>query len=421
MAENPGSHGTGGYLTVDYFPFKDKNAQTMLDAWKELGLEEIDYNSGDGMIGTARIQHTSVHGARQSSNGAFLRPIRGRRKNLKIEPNSSATKILIDPRTKKAFGVEYLDMVKKVTRKAYAKKEVIVSAGSVESPKLLMLSGIGPAKELEQAKIEVIQELPVGVHLYDDVVVSAFKVDLDDDTSVTESLENVQNDIANWESNHKGPLSGAGTSDVMTFLQTKYETRAGVPDIQIQYLTSTVNKSNNYENLKYMPAAYYNQIIMIVILLNPESHGCLKLNKTDPIFSPPVIYANYFNKSHDVDTMIEGLKMLRKNFDTKIFKEKGFKEQSVENCKEFLYKSRDYYKCVLQRNSGTGSHQVGTCRMGPKSDPKAVVNPTLKVHGIKGLRVIDASIMPSTVKGNTNAPTIMIAEKGSDLIKRDWL
>ncbi|XP_058790459.1 glucose dehydrogenase [FAD, quinone]-like [Phymastichus coffea] len=410
--KDPVSHGTGGYLTVSYFN-KSKNFDTLMNAWGELGLQEIDYITGGSMIGRARVQSTTINGARQSSNGAFIRPIRGRRGNLIIKTKARVTKIIIDTKRKQAVGVQYV--TGNNTKQVFAKKEVIVSAGVIDSPKLLMLSGIGSKLELSEANIEVIQELPsVGKNLRDHVAIKALSFDLNDNSSVLGDVKDLQNSIAYWLSTREGSANTAGSLDSMAYFQTPYETRPGVPDIQITPLDDMLDKP-------YFARFFYNQIIFSCVVLETKSLGAVKLNKTDATFNPPLMYGNYLTHPADVERGIAALKITQKIFKTSSFIKAGFKQKPILGCDHCIAGSDAYWKCVVQLYSAPGWHMVGTCKMGPKSDRDAVVDPTLKVYGIDRLRVIDASIMPSLPKGNINAPTIMIAEKGSSMIKKQWL
>ncbi|XP_023247391.1 glucose dehydrogenase [FAD, quinone]-like [Copidosoma floridanum] len=421
LAKYPDSYGTDGPLAIERNPYNDKNHNLLKTAFKEMGLPEINYNTDSSVIGTADLQFTNNHGARHSVNSAYIRPIRGKRENLIIRPNSLVTKVVIDEKTKQATHVEYVDLKTKKTRIAVAKKEIIVSAGAIESPKLLMLSGIGAADELREANIKVINDLPgVGKNLQDHFNVLTIQVNFDNKTSEYSTRTNMENDFANWMSTHGGPLSGYGLMNIVTFYQTPYETTPGVPDIQIA-CEGILNDPSTNKDIPYTPSSYYNQFLLVTTLLNPKSRGQLKLNTTDPISSPPLIYANYYNDSRDVKAVIAGMGILRNILNTKTFKTRGFKEIISENCKQYPIHSEQYDHCIIKYNTGTGFHPVGTCKMGPKSDPMAVVDSELNVYGIKGLRVIDASIMPIVTRGNTNGPTIMIAEKLSDSIKKRWI
>ncbi|CAB0036259.1 unnamed protein product [Trichogramma brassicae] len=176
LEKHPEAHGTGGYQVVDYFSYDDDNSNLIFNSFPDMGLKEVDYTSGDDMIGVSKLLRTTVHGSRQSSNGAFIRPIRSKRKNLTILSKAKVTKIIIDPETKRVEGVIY-------NRRGWieyvgAKKEVILSAGAIDSPKLLMLSGIGPADVLKESKNSLIHELPVGSNLQDHVNVQGFQFNL---------------------------------------------------------------------------------------------------------------------------------------------------------------------------------------------------------------------------------------------------
>lgn len=393
-----------------------------MNAWKELGYKEIDYINGKSVIGTSRLLYTILHGIRQSANGAYIRPIRGRRNNLTIKTGVQVTKIIIDKKTKHAKGVEFVTSKKGRIHTVFSAKEVIVSAGAIESPKLLMLSGIGPTDHLRKANIGVIQNLAVGKNLHDHINVEVYSAGLGKNMSRTPNnlRMDMMNDLIYWKTTHEGNASGHGLGDTVTFYRTPHEIQKGVPDIQIS-LGGVFVDPDTKESVPYVSSTYYNHIHTAVTLLNPKSRGMVKLNLTDPIWSPPLIYANYLTHPHDIKTTISGIKIFNKIFKTKSFKENGINERALDDCKQFRYDSKEYYYCVLRRHTGTGYHPVGTCKMGPKNDKTAVVDARLKVYGIKRLRVIDASIMPVLVRGNTNAPTIMIAEKGSDLIKKEWL
>ncbi|KAL7291213.1 hypothetical protein TKK_0014827 [Trichogramma kaykai] len=416
------SHGTGGPLTVDRFPHHDKINDLFIEAGKELGLKEIDYNSGY-QVGISRIQSTSIDGSRQSVNDAFIRPIRGRRRNLVIKPNSSVTKIIINPKTKCAVGVELKTLDGKIKR-AYAKKEVILSAGALESPKLLMLSGIGPKKELQEVGISFIKELPVGQNLQDHVTTTpVITIKLNESTSTVKNPRDIQKDVERWMVTREGPIAGIGAIDWVAYVQTPYENREGVPDIEISAVFYVSNNCSSPDDCSFYPFSYYDTINVYAAAMSPTSRGYLTLNKTDPTNSHPLIYANYLTTESDIKVLVEGAKIAKKFADTDALKKNNIFRAyvPVAGCEYFLLDSDEYFECLSRMYTYTSYHPVGTCKMGPAYDKGAVVDPSLKVYGIKNLRVIDASIMPSITRGTTNPVTIMIAEKGSDLIKEYWI
>ena len=420
---DPNYHGVGGYQTVGQFPFQDANVGLLIRAFRELGLEEFDMNAED-QIGTMLLQHTSRDGRRLTSNGAFIRAIRKKRPNLTIRTQAQVTRILIDPKTKVAYGVEYLRDGK--LQNAYATKEVIVSAGAIDAPKLLMLSGIGPAEQLKTLSITVVEDLSVGYNLQDHVTIDGVVFSLTNLTATTVTDEERRTDVEYYSNTSMGPLSATGPAQVNAMVQTKY---AGSNRPDIQYLFDATMAADFYTDpvLAYqtgvLPLSYYDSLMVRSVLLYPRSRGVVMLNTSDPIFGAPLIYANTFKEKVDLLTMVEGIKQSLNLLRTEALQSVGMSlvDNPLPACAQFTFASDDYWACVAMEYTTTIFHPVGTCKMGPRNDNNAVVDAKLRVHGIENLRVIDASIMPIIPRGNTNAPTLMIAEKGSDFIKEKWL
>lgn len=418
---DPYYHGFGGYQTVEIFPYQDSNVYPLIDAYKELGLEEFDQNT-DRQIGTSLLQHTTRDGERLSTNGAFIRPIRNKRDNLDVRTNAQVTKVLIDPHNKIAIGVQFRQNGKVV--EAYARKEVILSAGALNSPQILMLSGVGPADELQKFNIDVIQELAVGYNLQDHATMDGVLFGLNK-TATTVTDEEREEDIRYYQRTRRGPLSSTGPLQVNAFVQTLFATGDRA---DIQYSLDATDVRNFITDpvltaaTAVTPLAYYDGIMVRPILLNPKSRGVVRLNYSDPE-GAPLLFANTFQEQQDLLTMVEGVKQSLNLLRTHSLGKLGYQlvDVPLPDCTRDPFGSDEYWQCCAMSYTTTIYHPVGTCKMGPKNDKSAVVDAKLRVYGIKNLRVIDASIMPTIIRGNTNAPVIMIAEKGSDLIKHAWL
>lgn len=417
-------HAVGGPLNVERFRHIDVNIMMLLQAFKEKGFPVLDLN-GEEQMGTDFVQSTTKNGQRNSANYAYIKSIRYKRPNLHIINNAFATRILIDPITKTAFGVEYLK--KGVIYTVHANKEVIVSGGAINSPKLLMLSGIGPKYHLKSLNIPVLADLNVGSNLQDHVTSDALTLSLSNKTATAVSDQQLIEEIHKHfgqEPPKLGPLSTTGTLHITAFMSTNYE---NVPNIQFHFDGRNVRDfytdPTTYLATNIFPLSFYDGLAVRPLLLTPKSRGFILLNTTDPIFGPPLIYSRFFTEREDVDALIKAFKFALSLEDTEPLKASGatYVKIPVEACSRYLWGSDDYFLCLLIQYTSTIYHPVGTCKMGPKYDREAVVDPKLKVYGIDKLRVVDASIMPLIVRGNTNAPTIMIAEKASDIIKEDWL
>lgn len=397
-----------------------------------MGYEIVDVN-GAQQTGYAWYQFTMRRGTRCSTAKAFLRPVR-LRQNLHISLFSHATKVLIDKESKRAFGMEFIrDGEKQIV---YAKREVILSAGAISSPQLLMLSGIGPATHLQEIGIEVIQDSPgVGKNLQDHIAVGGLAFRIDHPVSLVMSrLVNI-NSALRYAVTEDGPLTSSIGLEVVSFINTKYANASDDwPDIEFM-LTSASTPSDGGTQAKKahgLTDEFYNEVFgelhnkdvfgIFPMMLRPKSKGFIKLRSRNPL-DYPLMYHNYLTHPDDVGVLREGVKAALAVAETKAMKRFGarFHSKPVPNCKHLPLYTDEYWECLIRQYTMTIYHVSCTAKMGPASDPMAVVDPELRVYGIKGLRVIDASIMPAITNGNINAPTIMIAEKGADLIKSTWL
>ncbi|XP_043464751.1 glucose dehydrogenase [FAD, quinone]-like [Leptopilina heterotoma] len=403
VKNNPNYHGTGGYLSVQTFPYLTEEGKILLNAYQEQGHNLTDPNAVK-QLGVTLSQLTAGNNFRSSTNIAFIRSIRGIRKNLFVKSQSLVTKIIIDAKTKKTIGVEYTSLKTNVTKTILVRKEVIISGGVVNSPQLLMVSGVGPSEELKKHSIEVIKDLPVGKNLHDHVSAPGLSAKKENNETTPKTCEKNMENLFHYLTEREGPLAGSVEFMFLCFSKTVFE-KKDVPDILIT-----------------MDALNENEIAIKPALLSIKSRGYLALNEKDPVRGAPLIYPGYLTEKEDVDRLIDGIRLTIDILNSTVMRKNKFifDKKPLDSCQSLEFNTYDYWLCFLKNKFTTDFHPVGTCKMG-KEDSQGVVDSRLKVHGIQGLRVIDASVMPVVPLGNTNAPTIMIAEKGSDMIKEDWL
>jgi choline dehydrogenase len=393
-------HGVGGPLPVSDWRHADPLSAAFVDAAAEVGIPRNPDFNGATQEGAGFFQTTTSGGRRASAAVAYLRPAKSR-PNLHVETSALAERVLFEGR--RAVGVAY--RTAGIPRTARARKEVLVSSGAFNSPQLLQLSGVGPADLLRQHGIQVALDAPgVGHDLQDHMQVRIVMrcsqaITLND--IVNNPFRKVMTGLR-YAAFRTGPLTiAAGTSGA--FFKTN--PRLATPDIQIHFLPFSTDKMGE----KLHP---FSGFTASVCQLRPESRGSLRIRSADPA-APPEIRINYLASEVDRATNVEGLKILRK-----ILHAPALAPYVVEEVDPGNKVASDEALLAYCRVRGTTIyHPTSTCRMG--NDPLAVVDQRLRVRGIDGLRVVDASVMPDLVSGNTNAPVIMIAEKASDMILQD--
>ena len=386
-------HGVGGPLNVADLRDTNPLSCAFVDACVENGFTRNDDFNGPEQEGVGYYQVTQKDGRRCSTATAFLRPAM-ERPNLTIETHAMVTRLLFEGA--RVVGVAYTQNGE--AKEVNADNEVILSGGAINSPQLLLLSGVGPAAQLEALGIPVVADLPgVGQNLQDHLLVV-----LNYECTEPISLATANSAAALLEYQHfrKGPLS-SNVAEAGGYLKTRPD--LPLPDLQFVFLPTYFMDHGFVQ-----PEGH--GFALVPFLLLPESRGNLSLRSRDPL-EHPLIQPNYLDSEADMQLLVEGVKILRPLAQTKAFApfvgkevEPGPQVQSDEEIREFI-----------RNKVETNYHPVGTCKMG--GDSMAVVDPQLRVRGIQGLRVADASIMPLITNGNTNAPSIMIGEKAADMIR----
>lgn len=418
-------HSSEGLNKVGYFHSGDTSTFAFKDALRELGHVMVDDFNAKEHVGFGIAQGTVYKGVRESAAKAYLIPAKDR-PNLHIIKRGQATQIMFDEGGR-ATGVKFVLGGRRF--KVAATKEVILSAGAINTPQLLMLSGIGPTRHIRKFDIRQQNNLPVGENLQDHVSVPLF---LNMNTSSRVSSEEIMDNIFNYLRARIGSLNHIGSYDFVSFVNTTDAT-AVYPNIQYTYNTYIVNDiqleavQNNLDPIESVAkkirtvSQEFNTAMVQVVLLKPKSRGKVRLQSTIPVEKPKVI-GGYLTSKHDMDTLLAGVREYLKLLETKAMTTAGVQmiRFDLDICDDFTYDSDAYWECYIM-HFAKGSHNVvGTAKMGPDTDSKAVVDLSLKVKGVQGLRVIDASVMPEIVSSGTNAATMMIAERGSDFIKDTW-
>ncbi len=392
-------HGTGGPLNVKDLPTPNRFSSLFVQAGVQAGLQNNPDFNGPAQEGVGLYQVTHKNGERFSAAKAYLTP-HLTRPNLQVFTGALTTRILLE--RKRAVGVEFLhDGELKQLR---ATHEVLLCAGALQSPQILMLSGVGPHAHLLENGIATLHALPgVGQNLQDhpNVVIN---------TSVPQGRElmgisfsgalDAIKGIFEWRRHRTGMLT-SNIAEAGGFIRSAPD--EAMPDLQLHFVVGVLVDHGRKTVLGHGHSCH-------VCVLRPRSRGSVRLESKDPT-AAPLIDPNFLADRDDTERLIRGFRLLRNIL--------GQPALQVDGSREFKTSARAQTDLQIEQfirnHADTEYHPVGTCRMG--SGPDAVVDAELRVHGLQGLRVVDASIMPNLISGNTNAPVIMIAEKAADMIK----
>ena len=392
-------HGSGGPLNVMDLRSPNRFGPVFVDAARQAGYAiNPDFNGAE-QEGVGMYQVTHRNGERCSASKAYLAPARAR-PNLTVITDVRVTRIVSDGR--RATGVECIQGGSR--QRFAATREVLLAAGALQSPQVLMLSGIGPAEELQRLGIGVVHDLPgVGRHLHDhpDVVQVVDAPGLTDlfGLSLAGAVRVVKG-IFEWRRARSGMLT-TNFAEAGGFI--KSDPREAIPDLQLHFVIAKLVDHGRKTVFGHGYSCH-------VCLLRPKSRGRVSLVSADPTAAPRIDPA-FLAERYDVDRLVRGFKLMRSILSQRALT--GFAGRELEASAQA--QTDEQIEAFIRSHADTIYHPVGTCRMG--SGPLDVVDAQLRVRGMQGLRVVDASIMPSIVGGNTNAPVIMIAEKASDLIK----
>ena len=408
-------HSSGGPLSVESGKATPL-AELYMKAGRELGYNITDYNGAD-QEGFNYMQETTRNGVRSSTSFEYLGNTASR-SNLHIAVNSFVTKVEIE--NSNAIGVYVI----RKSRKHFirARKEVIMSAGAISSPQLLMLSGVGPKAHLESLGIKVKADLPVGQNLQDHLMTLLFtKIDFPFGLNL--------NLLESWWTKFKYNVFGKGPMaksilDGNGFFYNDASRRGNsYADIQIIFAKALTN--DNIFNFKeevvmeqFPKSLNDNGFITSVSISHPKSKGTITLKSTDP-FDYPALDPQYLTDQRDIDDFIAAFRIWERFIETPTMQSLGAKVEhaKISFCSKHEFRSDEFWECVARHLAVTVYHHCCTCKMGVIDDHTTVVDPQGRVKGVNGLRMVDASILPNVTTGNTNAPTIMAAEKISDSIR----
>ena len=392
-------HGTGGPLHVMDLISPNPLGLRFLEAGSQAGFAvNNDFNAAS-QEGVGMYQVTHKNGERHSAAKAYLTP-HLKRPNLQVITKAHTSKILIE--NQRAVGVEYFrDGQRQQLR---ANREVLLSAGALQSPQILMLSGIGPKAHLESHGIAPLLDLPgVGQNLHDhmDVVQMLDGSQLRDAIGISlgGSVKLLQG-IAQWRNQRTGMLT-SNVAEAGGFI--KSEASQATPDLQLHFVVAKIVNHARTLVLGHGVSCH-------VCVLRPLSRGSIRLASADPL-AAPLIDPNFLGEADDLQRLIKGFKLMRELLQQPALASLG----AQESPRSASAQSDPEIEQFIRNHGDTIYHPVGSCRMG--GGAMDVVDASLRVHGIAALRVVDASIMPRIISGNTNAPTIMIAEKAADMIK----
>jgi len=393
-------HGNDGPLSVIDLHSDNPLQQKYLAAAKQQGYRILDDFNGEEQEGLGIYQVTHINGERCSSARAYLFP-HLKRKNLTVETSAQTQRILIENGV--AVGVEYKQNGQ--LKQIRARREVLLSAGAMQSPQILMLSGIGDQHELMEHGIEVKKHLPgVGKNFHDHPdFIFGYKVREIQGTfglSIPGSIDLIKQ-IGRYRKERRG-LFTTNFAECGGFIKSSAEQK--VPNLQLHFVIALVDNHARTLHTGHGISCH-------VCLLNPKSRGTIKISGPS-IDDPILIDPNFYGEESDLEEMVKGFKLTQT-----LMQSEAFKSMIKEDLFTANVHTDEEIRQVLRDRSDTVYHPVGSCKMGV--DEMAVVDPRLRVYGIQNLRVVDASIMPKVVNGNTNAPAIMIAEKAVDMINQD--